>query len=220
MCTLRKKAKIRPKGMHFLTQVILTSVFLLVLGACSSGGDPVPVDSQTLEPGDSVLSDPGAAESAVDIAGTEGVPFADSGADVFQLYPDIIDLQISESTQLRLAFTDLNQQTDSALPFVDRTWSEMQNCLGVAANPPLVILKTADVEPFSSSDDTIFNFEMHIAASAHDVDGASVIQILANDLDEQGESQGFYLRSILGRYLWRSNQLAERDYNYTCASSK
>ena len=143
-----------------------------------------------------------------------------SSRDVFELYPDIVDIESSTSSSLRIAYTADAQKTPSTLTDVETVWAEMSSCLGVTAPAPLVILKSTAVEPVSSSDDTIFDFTMNIAASAHDLDGATDIQLIAGDLDPSGESQGFYLRSILGRYLWRSNQLAERDYDYSCAASR
>lgn len=189
------QSKLRFRFLKFSS--LVAPLFLL---ACGSGNDQIPVSSQTENTAPNFLSDSAA-------------------LDPFEIYPGIQALDESDATGLKLAYTDESRQDPALLSYVDVNWVEMQSCLEVNAPAPLVILQEESVEPLSSTDDVIFDFQGRLAASANDNEGGTAIQVLFEDLDEEANSRGFNLRSIMGRYLWRVNELPERDYQYACATA-
>ena len=117
-----------------------------------------------------------------------------------------------------LGYTDASQIGNPDLEFVNDAWLEMQECLGITADAPLVVLRQESVEPLASTDDIVFDFQGRISASANDGETGASLQVLASEVAETFVERGFSLRSIMGRYLWRNNSLPERDYPFSCAS--
>ena len=93
----------------------------------------------------------------------------------------------------------------------------MQECLGVTAHAPLVVLQQDSIEPLASTDDIVIDFEGRLSASANDGGSGASLQVRASEVAATHTDRGFSLRSIMGRYLWRNNGLAERDYPFSCA---
>ena len=200
------------------TAPVLSVLMLVMLSACGGGS----VD-QVIKPGQGG-SEPelGAATPAADSdRQTETVsnnqPLLD--ADPATILPGVIATQRLQSSELILGYTASAQEAQGVDAFVSESWELMQDCLGVTANAPTVVLQVEDVQPLSSLDDVIFSFEGRIVASSHDEINGALIQVLESDVIDTGTGRGDYLRSILGRYIWRSNGLAERDYDYSCARS-
>ena len=135
--------------------------------------------------------------------------------DAFALFPALIELRQSNETALMVGYT-AQSQLDTGVDFFDAVWSDLGDCLGVVAVPPLIVVQSDEVVPLTGADDIFLDFFGRLSASANEsADGAS-IQILENQVrDEQGSSS-FILRSILGRYVWRSNDLPERDFDTSC----
>lgn len=186
---------------------ILLLAFILLSAACGGGsnengapsntqdGSELRTDSE-LDPGTPILSDPGS-------------------IDAFSLFPALVELRQSEATNLMVGYTSEGQlETETA--FFDAVWLDLRDCLGVSATPPLIVIQSESVEPLTGGDDIFLNFFGQLSASANDgADGAS-IQILASELHNEQGNSGFILRSILGRYLWRFNDLPERDFDTSC----
>jgi len=109
--------------------------------------------------------------------------------------------------------------TDSIdMNLIESSWSYMQECLAVVAVAPLVIVTSEEIEPMSSRDDVLRHIDGSVTATATRFSSGVTIQLSVHDLDGTLGSIGFNLRSILGRYLWSSPSLPERDYSRTCAS--
>lgn len=101
--------------------------------------------------------------------------------------------------------------------FIEAQWLHMQTCLNVSAQEPVVTVVEDKITPLSSNDDVVRHIDGQIQASANVSDTAASIQVRSADFDGSLGKPGLYLRSIMGRYLWFSNNLAERDYEFGCA---
>lgn len=115
---------------------------------------------------------------------------------------------------LDVAYADPGQSYDE---FIDAQWQHMQTCLEVSAVEPLVTVLTGKITPLSSNDDVVRHIDGQIQASANVSDTGASIQVRSADFDGSLGKPGAYLRSIMGRYLWFSNALAERLYEFDCA---
>jgi len=105
--------------------------------------------------------------------------------------------------------------------FINDQWLYMQTCLQVSAQEPTVTVVDGKITPTDPSDDAIRHIDGQIVASSHVTDVDASIQILNDDLDGSLDGNpGSYLRSIIGRYLWLANNLAERDYPHDCAKGE
>jgi len=99
----------------------------------------------------------------------------------------------------------------------------MQSCLQQSGVVPLVVVIDGPVMQLTAADDVVRNenplateISSQVVASATTL-LAPVIQISVDDFDGSLGSPTFNLRSIMGRYLWLSNSLPERDYPFECA---
>jgi len=102
--------------------------------------------------------------------------------------------------------------------FIESSWTDMQTCLGVVATSPFVIVSADAIEPLSNADDVLFHIDGSITATSTLFASGVTIQVSNHDLDGSLSRTGFNLRSIIGRYLWLSANLPEREYDHTCAS--
>ncbi len=107
-------------------------------------------------------------------------------------------------------------RVDMAL--IEGSWTHMQTCLSVVAVAPLVIVSDESIRPLSSADDILYHLDGSITASSTQYVTGTTIQISLMDLDGSLNQIGFNLRSIMGRYLWTSSGLPEREYPHNCAS--
>ncbi len=197
-----------------LSSIIVLGLSLLMLSACGGEGnvnpDSIQLDSAR-DLGESVAAE-NAAQSPTLLS--DPVTF-----DPFELYPAIVELEQHESSGLLLGYTDASQLDNPDLEYINEAWVSMQDCLGVSADAPLVVIQQSSVEPLASTDDIVFDFQGRISASAHDGETGASLQVLASEVAETFVDQGFSLRSIMGRYLWRNNSLPERDYPFSCAAT-
>lgn len=123
----------------------------------------------------------------------------------------------SPGNGLPVSYQDPGDAAPSDDDFIGAQWEHMQTCLLVSAQEPLVVVIDGELEPTDSNDDVIRHIDGQIQASSHVTDTSVTIQVRAQDFDGSLGSAGAYLRSIMGRYLWLANNLAERDYPYDCA---
>jgi len=101
--------------------------------------------------------------------------------------------------------------------FIEAQWIHMQTCLQVNAQEPVVQVVEGKLVPTDSNDDVVRHIDGQVQASSHISDTGATIKVRSADFDGSLGEPGAYLRSILGRYLWLSASLAERDYPYSCA---
>ncbi len=130
--------------------------------------------------------------------------------------PDVVSSEIRADTGLQIAYTREGQ--DAVVPgsLVEEQWVYMQTCVGQQSAPPLVVVRDGAVVPFTETDDVIYNID-GIPVASSSLRDVSVIQIQEADFDGSLGSPGFNLRSIMGRLLWLSANLPERDYPFNCA---
>jgi len=172
----------------------LVSVLLTACGGSGGGGSN--------EAPDAVLLD-----SSVQASGTALIA-ADAGTPEFTPSP---------GDGLPIIYQDPGQDVSSNNDYIASQWEYMQTCLQVSAQEPQVLVVDGELEPTHANDDVVRHIDGRIQASAHVTDSSATIQVSAQDFDGSLGSQGAYLRSIMGRYLWLANNLAERDYPYQCA---
>jgi len=194
---MRQKSK-QLKALHapFVVAVVLSSVLMTGCGDVSSGSDPI----SALGTNTSGAATPG--EILDDAPSTQGN------------FGDVITLA---NTGLQLGFQGLSVDSVDT-DFIELNWTAMQQCLNVVAAPPLIIISSEYIEPLTNADDVLFHLDGKIVATSTVYATGATIQISAYDLDGSLGRIGFNLRSVIGRYLWTSASLPERDYPHTCAS--
>jgi len=186
-----------------MPRLLLSALTVLLLSACG-GSDPV---EQTVVGSGSV---PMQAFSP-----TSAQLFSD-GTDLINVLPDIVKTRTLANTGLRIGYTAVDQLTGIDVNYIEQQWQHMQRCTGQVAVAPFIVITELSVEPLTLDDDVIFNIDGIPAASAS-AGLVPTIQIREADFDGSLGNVGFNLRSILGRYLWLSADLAERDYPFPCA---
>ena len=184
---------------------------LCALAAACGGGTPETAESLLAVAGDASSS------SRTDGEVETGSAFlSDAGMlDPLAVFPGIVELRNSDVTGLMLGLTDASQ-SGVELGQLDAIWLDLQDCLDIRAVPPLVVIQDTAVEALSSEDDVLFNFFGQIVASANESDQGASIQLLADELMGANLSEVFALRSVLGRYIWRSNDLQESNFDTSC----
>lgn len=176
------------------------------LSACSGGsssGAPPIDDGGQQEPG-----------------GTPGglLDLQDDPATISDV-PDVVSSEVLANSGLQVAYTEASQRSVAPPLMIESQWLYMQACLELTGVAPIVVIRTAAVVPFTALDDVIFGIEgIPIASSSRR--SVPVVQVLAADFDGTLGSPGFNLRSIIGRLLWSSAGLAERDYPFACAQQQ
>ena len=198
----------RAKRLRVLSGVTVLCL-AVALGACSSSGSgSVPEEAAVpTTPPDSTGTQSGTPDSLLQLEDDVGLL-----SDI----PEVISSEIRADTGLQIAYTREGQDAVAPGSLIEEQWVYMQNCVGQQSAPPLVVVRDGAVVPFTETDDVIFNIEGIPVASASLRD-VSVIQIQEADFDGSLGSPGFNLRSIMGRLLWLTANLPERDYPFNCA---
>jgi hypothetical protein len=187
----------------------ILALAVLVCGGCSSqstSADPTDQSSVAQIPG----VDQGSGGNVPSLLELQDDP------DLLAQIPFVVESEVLATTGLQVAYTAALQREKAPSLLVESQWIAMQSCLGQVAVAPVVIVRDTAVQPFTASDDVIHNIEGIPVASAS-MRTVPVVQILIADFDGSLGSPGFNLRSIMGRLLWLSAGLAERDYPYNCA---
>jgi len=181
------------------TCLAVCALFVVVLTACGGGGagDGAPQDALVPDAGAQV------ADNAL-IAADPGTP----------------EFTPSPGNGLPILYQDPGQDLSLNDEFIGAQWEYMQTCLMVSAQEPVVIVVDGQLEPTDSNDDVVRHIDGQIQASSHVTDTSATIQVRTQDFDGSLGNEGAYLRSIMGRYLWLANSLAERDYPYHCAKGE
>lgn len=131
--------------------------------------------------------------------------------------PDVVLVETLAATGLQVAYTSGDQRGRIDPLYVEAQWQHMQSCVGLLAPAPLVVVRSGAVEPFTAADDVIRDLDGSATASAS-AGPVATIQVRETVFEEaQGRNRGFELRAIMGRHLWLSADLPERDYPFLCA---
>ncbi len=199
---------VRARRLRALSRLTILCL-AVALGACSSSGS-VSVPEEVVEPTtqpDSTGTQAGTPDSLLQLEDDPGL---------LTRIPDVVFSEIRADTGLQIAYTREGQ--DLAVPgaLVEEQWVYMQTCVGQQSAPPVVVVRDGAVVPFTQTDDVIYNIDGIPVASAS-LRAVSVVQIQEADFDGSLGSPGFNLRSIMGRLLWLSANLPERDYPFNCA---
>ena len=187
---------------------------MLVLASCSGSGSP----------------EAPAVELQQDAIGSEPLPqvLVDLKADttVISKVPEIVHTQTLADSGLRVSYTQESLRSAAPVTAIEQQWVFMQRCVQQVGVAPLVVVREGSVKPFTTQDDVVRNENpMAIEISSVPVASASslhgpVIQVSSTDFDGSIGTPLFNLRSIMGRYLWLSAGLPERDYPYECARTE
>lgn len=191
---------------------------ILFLSACGGGGgeteaapdpEPLPDDPTGSEPLPRVL----------ELLKTE--------TDLIFPVPDIAFTQTLANTGLQVSYTTQELKSQAPGASIEAQWIYMLGCVKQSAVAPLVIVREGMPEPFTIADDVVRNEQIteteitSVPVASASILYGPVIQISVSDFDgSQGGVPLFNLRSIMGRYLWLSNNLAERDYPFACAQQQ
>ncbi len=189
---------------HRLCQLVTAGVITLI--AACGGGTPGPA---------SLVNDGSELRTDVAVAPTAPVLADPVSIDAFALFPGLIELRQSEVTGLMVGYT-AQDQIATEIEFFDAVWRDLSDCLGVVASAALIVVQDESVEPLTGGDDIFLDFFGRLSASANDGETGASIQILEDQVRDETGGSSFILRSIIGRYLWRSNDLPERDFDTAC----
>ncbi|MFK7862264.1 MAG: hypothetical protein AB8B64_25885 [Granulosicoccus sp.] len=192
--------------------VFLVVANSMLLAACS-GSDAPPV----IEP--STLVD--------DEVGSEPLPLVlqqlQSDENLIAPVPEVAHTQTMAGSGLQISFTEKSLIVRAPPAVIEEQWIFMQSCLQRVAVAPLVLVREGPAVPFTIADDVVRNETITALeitsvpiASASTLHGA-VIQVSVDDFDGSLGTPAFNLRSIMGRHLWLSANLPERDYPFECA---
>jgi hypothetical protein len=197
---------------RFPKPLFICALVLLVCG-CAKSTTPLEVETEQ----STALADP---ELQSRIPGSVAVPVAlldlQAGSTLARPLPAITSIEVLAESGLQLAYTQSKQIAIVPALNVEANWLHMQSCLKQVGVAPLVIIRSSDIFPLTSSDDVIHTIDGIPVASASP--GAiPVFQIGLSDFLVSGDTNGYNLRSIMGRMLWSSAGLSVRDYPYSCA---
>jgi hypothetical protein len=183
---------------------------LSMMSGCS-GSSPAPV----IQPPGSTVSS-GTPVQELETRVPAGLVQLEDDPGLLNAIPDVVASETMADSGLQIAYTRQGQSETVPGALVEAQWVYMQTCLGQVTSPPVVVIRDTPVLPFTAKDDVIFNIDGIPIASASHRDVA-IIQVRESDFDGSLGNPGFNLRSIMGRLLWVSAGLAERDYPYGCA---
>ncbi len=130
--------------------------------------------------------------------------------------PEILVTVTTARVGVQVAYTRGGQADVVSADTIETQWLYMQECLGQSGTSPVVVVRDGPVTPFTAMDDVIFDIQgVPVASGSHRT--VPILQIQESDFDVAQSNPGFNLRSIMGRLLWLSASLPERDYPFECA---
>lgn len=137
--------------------------------------------------------------------------------------PDVAHTQTMADSGLQISYTKKSLMVMAPVGVIETQWVYMQSCVEQVSVPPVVLVREGPAVPFTQADDVVRN-ETITALEITSVPIASastlygpVIQVSVDDFDGSLGTPAFNLRSIMGRHLWLSANLPERDYPFDCA---
>lgn len=185
-------------------------LIVLLLEACSESSSPAPTLAVLNGEHDDLAS------VAVASVQPEALRNLAGHSQLIAPIPEVLDSRVMADSGLQVAYTRLNQWLLAPAESIEEHWLHMQACLSQVAPAPLILVVTGQLRPLTRSDEVVFHFDQPIASAT--IDSVTVLQISESDLTGVHDNSGFYLKSIIGRYLWSSANLAVHDYPYGCAS--
>ncbi len=223
---MAKSAAVIKQTHRACISLLMSSV---LIAACGGGaGDPVGLETElTTQPvGNAILQDDQV--PAGEPVQTDNDLFLEQSQSPEDFIPEfpLSNLAIPAATESEIMANSglqissnrpLDDGSSDAPDFTERQWVHMQNCLGITAVAPEVEIVSGRISAESQEDDAVRYIDGSIVATAHVSDTGAVIQISEGDFDGSLGTPGSFLRSIMGRYLWFSAELAERDYPFECA---
>ncbi len=143
--------------------------------------------------------------------------------DLLAPVPMVVHTQTMANSGLQISYTLEALRERAPASDIELQWEFMQGCLQQVSAAPLILVREGPAEPFTPSDDVVRNETLTASeitsipiASASTLYGP-VIQVSVDDFDGSLGNASFNLRSIMGRHLWLSASLPERDYPFECA---
>ena len=132
--------------------------------------------------------------------------------------PTVVAVDTFADSGLEIAYTEAGQRERVDPRLLAAQWRHVRECVGIDAPAPLIVVVGDAIEPLKRTDDVIRDIDGRIVASSSaTAGGVATLQVLEADLDGSLGETGFALRSIIGRHLWLSAMLPERDYPFRCA---
>ncbi len=188
-----------------MTRLLIIALTAAFLSAC--GRSDTPLDTGLLADGSNL---------PVGVVSSLASQLFSDETELINAPPTMIKTRTLANTGIRIGYTSVGQLSSVDTAYIERQWQHMQRCTGQLAVAPFIVITEQAVAPLTHDDDIIFNIDGVPAASAS-AGLVPIIQVREADFDGSLGNVGFNLRSILGRYLWLSANLAERDYPFTCA---
>ena len=119
---------------------------------------------------------------------------------------------------LEIAYTTGAQREAIEPAWIESQWRHVQACTGVAAPLPAVLqIVVGQALPLTPTDDVVRAIDGAALATASVTAAGTTLQASEAGLLPGVPERGFALRAILGRWLWQSAALPERDYPFACA---
>lgn len=192
--------------MTYRQHALLLSVAVLIC-ACSGGANEYRAEE---EPANA------SAEPTLTIGQVPSDLFQD-GSDRLNELPTIVYSETLPDSGLEVSYTTGLQRDWIDPLFVEEQWLHMLACTGVSLTTPLIVIAEGEVAPLYFSDDVIRYIDGRTVASSSLDEQGPVLQVSQADFDGSIGTPGFNLRAIIGRYLWLTANLAERDYPFACS---
>jgi len=197
------------------------AVLAALLGSCGGGNadTPVPVVS-TDQPPDAPPDAPSDRPQADPV--TLPAPLLAVQQDPARIgeIPPIALSEIVASSGLEIAFTDHEQRSRIDPLDIARWWDDIQTCVEIVAQAPLVVINADAIDPFLPGDDVLPDPFVGITASGgRGSDGTPLFQVRSDVFDRVGDEAGYPLRLIMSRFLWISDDRPDRDFPYLCAQN-
>ena len=140
--------------------------------------------------------------------------------------PEVVHTQTQADTGLQISYVSDSLIAAAPATYIEEQWIFMLGCIEQPTSPPVILVREGPVVPFTVDDDVVRNesfdgldISSTPVASATRLYG-SVLQISDTDFDGSIGTRGFNLRSIMGRHMWLSAGLPERDYPFSCAQQQ
>lgn len=188
-----------------LPATLLLGVTLLVVGCSGSSQGPGTNPDSVTVPGQQ--NDTRTPDSLLQLADDPGLQTQ---------IPEVLVTVTTAGIGVQVAYTRQGQGELVPAEMIEAQWIYMQECLGQSGVSPVVVIRDGPFTPFTPSDDVIFDIE-GIPVASGSQRAVPIVQIQEGDFDVGLSNPGFNLRSIMGRMLWLSAGLPERDYPYECA---
>ncbi|MBX2839321.1 MAG: hypothetical protein KTR35_20870 [Gammaproteobacteria bacterium] len=181
----------------------------LALMGCGSSTAPFDPSSYS--------DDPSSAQPTV--VDFDSVDTLQNDAQLLNGLPSLAFQQTMADSGLTIGLAGSVVISDVDFHYVEQQWQNMQSCLSITAAAPLVVISGESLQVLSAEDDVLRYLDGSVIATSTRSAVGSVVQIALADFDGSLGEPGFHFRSIIGRFLWLNEGLAERDYPFDCARS-